>query len=223
MTVNGNVAFNGGDLLIEVDGETAIDQLTVVGNVTFNGGNIILRFGNGFAPPAGSTLEMADYLTTQSTSGLETTNFEVEGLQGPGGTEFEFEVDENGTVVTTTEAVPEFVEVLIDIRPGEPNIVAPASNQVFPVAILSTQDTPIFDATEVDPSTVTFGPDSASPVSTKTQLKDVDDDGDLDLRVWFRIKATGIACTDVSANMAGQTFAGTEFEASDDLIMLDCG
>jgi hypothetical protein len=222
MTVNGNVEFIGGQLVIEVDGATAVDKLNVVGEATFGGGEIVLSFGNGYAPPPGTSLELADYLETEATSGLETVEFEVEGLQGPDGTDFEFDVTADGTVTTTTEAVPEFVAALIAIRPNGPNFVDPASDQVFPVAILTTEDEPIFDATEVDPDTISFGPAGATPVSKKTRLKDVDHDGDLDLRVWFRIQETGISCGDVSATMSGQTYAGTDFEASDELITLDC-
>lgn len=222
MTVNGNTEFVGGRLIIEIDGETAVDQLIVLGDVTFGGGDIVLSFGNGFAPTAGTSLQVADYLTTQTISGIETVGVQVVGLQAPGGAEFEYVVDENGTVTTLTDAVPEFVQVRMDIRPGETNHVDPTSNQLFPVAILTTQDAPIFDATMVDPASLSFGPAGASPVAKKTRLKDVDGDGDLDLRVWFRIRATGISCTDVSADLLGQTFALTDFAANDGLVVDGC-
>jgi hypothetical protein len=51
----------------------------------------------------------------------------------------------------------------IDIKPGSfPNSINPRSKGVIPVAILTT-DT--FDATTVDPLSVTFGPDEA-PLSS---------------------------------------------------------
>ncbi len=74
--------------------------------------------------------------------------------------------------------------VPIDIKPGSfPNSINPDKNGVIPVAILGTAT---FDATQVDPDTVQFGPDGATKMHKKAHLEDVDGDGDTDMVLHFR-------------------------------------
>ena len=49
-----------------------------------------------------------------------------------------------------------------------------------------------------------------------------DEDGDLDLRLWFRVRDTGIACGDDSAELSGQTYEGTDISATDGLFVVSC-
>ena len=109
--------------------------------------------------------------------------------------------------------LPTIVE--IDVKPGSfPNSINVKSNGVIPVAVLTT-DT--FDAMEVDPATVTFGPDSAALAHSTAHLGDVNNDGDIDLLLHFRTQETGIRCDDIEASVVGQTFDGMPFEASDSI------
>ncbi|NIP23748.1 MAG: hypothetical protein GWN67_16365 [Phycisphaerae bacterium] len=78
---------------------------------------------------------------------------------------------------------PPICYVVIDIKPGsDPNPINPGSNGLVPVAILTTDE---FDASTVDPSTVTLaGADVAvrgKSDKTMARLEDVDGDGDDDL------------------------------------------
>jgi len=71
-------------------------------------------------------------------------------------------------------------EITIDIKPGgNPNNINLKSKGVVPVAVLTTED---FDASTVDPDTVTFA--GAEPV--RWTLDDVDDDGDKDMLFHFK-------------------------------------
>jgi hypothetical protein len=218
MTVDGNMTFTDGELRIEIDNSNSFDVLTVLGNLDFVDGIVVFEFGNGFGPSAG---DQFDFLHAATLTGTENLDYTFEGLQDG----FEFEVDSDGpnlSFTALTDGTPDFVEPQIEIRPGEPNEVNPGSNQLIPVAVLTTQDAPIFDATNVDPFTLAFGPGSASPDPKKVKLKDVDDDGDLDLRVWFRVQESGIACGDSTAELTGATFDGTDFSATDILITTGC-
>ncbi len=105
-----------------------------------------------------------------------------------------------GTLTITVTSFP----VSIDIKPGsDPNSINLKSKGVVPVAILTTPD---FDATEVVPETVVFGPGAAH--AEKSALEDVDDDGDLDMILHFKMQEIGLTEEDTEATLYGQTEAG---------------
>ena len=99
--------------------------------------------------------------------------------------------------------------VEIDIKPGsDPNSINPNSMGVVPVAILTTD---IFDATTVDPSTLSFmaAVDVAGdPNCVRHGLEDVDGDGDIDLVCKFPQKTTWITCDTTQGAIIGETFGG---------------
>ena len=101
--------------------------------------------------------------------------------------------------------------VEIDIMPGSsPNSINPGSQDVIPVAILTTPD---FDASHVNAEMVRFDPLGAWVVDWA--LEDVDSDGDLDMLLYFRTQDTGIRVGDTEAWLAGKTVDGWEIRASD--------
>lgn len=107
------------------------------------------------------------------------------------------------------------IVVSIDIKPGsDPNSINTKSSGVIPVAILSSTG---FDAGTVDTSTVTFGRTGteASPAVVPSSLEDVDDDGDLDMVLMFRVGETGLRAGDTSATLKGKTSDGGLFTGSD--------
>jgi hypothetical protein len=108
--------------------------------------------------------------------------------------------------------------VAIDIKPGSfPNSINPRSGGVIPVAVLTT---PTFNAASINPGSVTFGRNLASP--DKSALEDVDNDGDIDLLLHFRTQGTGIACGDTAASVAGQTYAAQTVKGSDSISTVGC-
>jgi hypothetical protein len=77
-----------------------------------------------------------------------------------------------------------------------------------------------FDATQVDPASVRFGPAEAEPMNDR--VIDVDSDGDLDQVFYFLTEETGIACGDTEATLIGVTFEGEAVSGSDSIITMGC-
>lgn len=110
-----------------------------------------------------------------------------------------------------------FVE--IDIKPfSKSNNINPKSRGVLRVAVLGSGE---FDATQVDSSTVRFGPRNASAVRD-SRVVDVNHDGYQDMLLYFDRKATGIRCADDSASLSGKTFGGRSFAGSDSIRTVGC-
>ncbi|HEX6865056.1 MAG TPA: hypothetical protein VF414_19655, partial [Thermoanaerobaculia bacterium] len=129
-----------------------------------------------------------------------------------------------GTVAADLSGIFEeecgLLQVLIDIKPGSfPNSINPRSKGVIPVAILTNPD---FDATQVDPLSVRFGPGGASEAHGKGHLEDVDGDGDIDLVLHFRTEIAAIPCGSTQATLTGETFGGQQFEGSDSVRTVGC-
>ncbi|MCH8921271.1 MAG: hypothetical protein IIA23_11300 [Chloroflexi bacterium] len=113
-------------------------------------------------------------------------------------------------------------EIEIDIKPGsDRNPVKLKSKGVIPVAILGSD---AFDVTTVDVTTLTFGPDGATPAHDLTDpvvyadhLKDVNGDGFTDLVSHYRTQDTGIATGDTEACLTGETTGDVAIWGCDDI------
>lgn len=115
---------------------------------------------------------------------------------------------------------PSVRAVEIDIKPGsDPNGVNVSSGGVIPVAVLSAAD---FDASSIDPSTVTFGPAEAGIAHTAGHIDDVNGDGYPDLLLHFDFEATGIACGDTSGSLTGKTYSGQAVAGADSVQPVPC-
>lgn len=117
-------------------------------------------------------------------------------------------------LLTMVAAYAQYTSVDIDIKPWScPNSINLKSRGVVPVAILSTSS---FDATTVDPATVTFGPGAASP-TTGGHIEDVNLDGVLDIVFQFNVQDTGITPGLTGANLWGQTYGGVTINGYDSI------
>jgi hypothetical protein len=101
------------------------------------------------------------------------------------------------------------IPVVIDIKPdGTPNPINLGSKGVVPVAILSTD---VFDATTVNPSTLSL---AASAVNIKgngspqSSFEDVNGDSRPDVVAHFPTQSLGLTKTSTSATLTGKTFSG---------------
>ena len=114
-----------------------------------------------------------------------------------------------GGYTMTFEVLPGPIPIKIDIAPG--NAINLGARGVIPVAILTTD---VFDAMQVDVTTLAFGPDSAGVAHQQGHVKQNSGQGNVDLIVHFRTEETGIACGDIEATLTGETYAGDAISGS---------
>ena len=127
----------------------------------------------------------------------------------------------NGTVDIGAYEFGDGVLAIVDIKPGKtPNSINLKSKGKIPVAILTTDTFLAFN--EVDPLSVEFGPAGATESHGRAHVKDVDDDGDMDLLLHFNTQETGIACGDIEATLTGMTFGGYSVIGADAINTVNC-
>ena len=133
---------------------------------------------------------------------------------------FDVVTGENASILTINVDVREAVQkVDIDIKPAsDPNGINPRSKGVIPVAVLGSMD---FDATQIDSSTVAFGPGGASAVHDG-HVEDVNGDSFDDMVFHFSTQETGIACGDTDATLTGETFGGDSITGIDTVKTAGC-
>ena len=108
----------------------------------------------------------------------------------------------------------------IDIKPGsDANAIDPMGRGVIPVAFLGSGS---FDVTDIDVTTLAFGPHGAYPAFDLTNpwvaffsFWDINHDGEKDLLAHFRTEETGIAFGDTEACATGELLDGRPFESCD--------
>ena len=123
--------------------------------------------------------------------------------------------------ILTAHVIPQ-TPVEIDILPGtSPNEINLGSQGTVPVAIFST-DT--FDATNVDPLTVTLAGASVElnkngkPMASSDE--DVNDDGLLDLVVHVSTEELQLSSSDTEATLQGKTYGGECIEGTDSVCIV---
>jgi hypothetical protein len=113
------------------------------------------------------------------------------------------------------------ITVSIDLRPDDPppTIVAPRSQGMLPVGILTTDS---FDATTITPGTIRLGPTGKEAAPVRVNRADVDRDGDTDLQVFFAVQELGVACGDKTLILRGRTTGEQEIEGSAPIVTEGC-
>ncbi len=129
--------------------------------------------------------------------------------------------EDPGVFATGTCSVTRIrTSVNIDIKPGsDPNSINPFSRGKIPVTILKTET---FDAIQIDPLTVEFGPGRATESHGRSHVKDINQDGDVDLVLHFNTQDTGIQCGDTEASLTGETWAGDPITGTDAIRTVKC-
>jgi hypothetical protein len=109
--------------------------------------------------------------------------------------------------------------VVIDIKPGsERNPLNLFSSGLIPVAILGSVT---FDVTDVDVTTLAFGPDGAAPAHPGGgHPKDVNNDGFTDLVSHYWTAETGLSLGDEETCVTGNTLDGAPIKGCDVVFTL---
>jgi hypothetical protein len=124
-----------------------------------------------------------------------------------------------GLIQLTSFTPRSFATIAIDILPGSnPKSVNPGSNGLIAVAVLGSAT---FDATQMNSSTVGFGPGNAAP-DRDGRVSDINGDGRADVVLQFQTKASGIQCGSNTASLHGKTFSGDSFEGSGSFRTVGC-
>lgn len=146
-------------------------------------------------------------------------------------------VDNDGashdTISVHEEAFTVYIRVEVAIKPEDngPNTINPRARGDVPVAVLTT---PAFDApARLDPSTLHFGdPDDvgfdatdtpaggATPSHSGGHVEDVDDDGDMDTLLHFRVQDADFDSADTEGQLAGLTDNGVPVFGTDSVHVL---
>jgi hypothetical protein len=120
--------------------------------------------------------------------------------------------DEPYTMYDALWNLEETVQIVgVDIKPGSfPNSINLGNNGVVPVAVLGSD---VFDATQIDPSTVVFA--GAAPSKGKMSFSDVNGDGYLDAVMHFETQSLALEDGDEDACVSGATTGGVAFQGCD--------
>ncbi|NIQ99186.1 MAG: hypothetical protein GTN78_03155, partial [Gemmatimonadales bacterium] len=105
------------------------------------------------------------------------------------------------------------IPVQIDVLPGESaNVIRLQPNRMITVAVLSGAG---FDARNVDPVSVVFGPGLGKETHSRGHWEDANGDGLIDLVLHFRCGETGIQPGETSVNLYGRLLNGEIIAGSD--------
>jgi len=136
-------------------------------------------------------------------------------------------LEKDGLFLSGNPLLNGMFEVTIDIKPSSfPNSIYLTSEGNLPVAILSG---PEFDASDVDPNTVTLGNGDGNdtPVAKNTKgklmanLEDIDQDGDIDLILHFETQALvengDLHHSTTHLILTGNTWQGDNLQGTDNI------
>ena len=94
------------------------------------------------------------------------------------------------------------------------------SNSKIPTQTVTILGSDTFDVTDVDATTLSFGPGGAAPNHQNVHYEDVNDDWLTDFLSHYATQETGIGFGDTKACLTGETLDGTPFQACDSISIL---
>ena len=172
------------------------------------------EFSSNFSLNA-AVIDLDDFGVAAGTM-IETIRIDNDSAAVPGGQTISSAICAVGALNSTAPVLA----IEIDVKPGAfPNRINPRSRGLIPVAILGSA---WFDVSDVDPSTLLFGPYSATPAHDLSKsgvfqdhMQDVDGDGFMDLVTHFWLQESGLGEADSEACLTGVTLSGMRFEGCD--------
>ena len=221
---NGAVGLNvapavdlvGQSRLVTVQNNLGVDDVDITIELLSHGGSQ-LSAGSASGSPLTFTLDAGQQ---------QQVDIDATGPPGP----LTFKVTAQGAGVTaelerTTQVIRQPVDLTIDIRPGNSqNQINPQSQQTVPVGILNTTQ---FDpVNELDRSTIRFGaagvpsPGGTGAAPQNIIEQDVDNDGDTDLFVLFKITNAGFQAGDTQGEVVAETTDGTFASGTDSVTIV---
>jgi hypothetical protein len=112
--------------------------------------------------------------------------------------------DRDGFVACDIGAV-EFIAHVVEIDVTREGVFNTHSNQKVTVDVLGT---PAFDVQEIDLSSIRLGATGYEAEPAQSSFKDIDRDGDVDLRLGVRAAALEVDCTSPVVALTGKTLSG---------------
>ncbi len=166
--------------------------------------------------------DVQEQLTVQVPVGMQTVDFDSSWQNLNSVTVM---VNNEGNVGFSVSAYDNFVvsdgpvSINIDVLPGDAaNKVYPNKTGKLPVAVLSSAE---FDATQVNPATMTFGLGEATPAAALV-ISNVDGFFGPDATTKFLVEESGIFCNDTEVTLNGETYAGEPFSGTGFIDASDC-
>jgi hypothetical protein len=184
---------------------------------SFSGPGFSVRFG---CSTCGVPVTVGFFDTIQSSGGRLSAAKEAE-LQSMldlfGAKVVRIAVSLSGTDVSISSSVR---AVGLDLKPGgAENSFNPRSRGMIGIAILTT---PTFDASLIDETSLRFGVTGHEATAHHAVLEDVDNDGDMDLLVFFRSQTTNIDCDTLFTYLSGETSTGQAIAGTDSVAIVGC-
>ncbi len=114
----------------------------------------------------------------------------------------------------------------IEIKPWDnANEISPDSDEPIIALVLGASiasgASVDFDAAQINPATLRFGPAKAA-ISGAQGVIDLNGDGIQDYAGTFATQDTGIFCADTEATLIGQTYSGLRIHGTDNITTVDC-
>jgi hypothetical protein len=219
--------FDGGFISYEVISPVPLSEVgSGFGRIQISGNGLNVTFDYGAYPAIPSNESWTKYLVPMNAAAWKTTQPVWENvLSNVTSMTIILEPWNGYSIKFDNFKLQSFLEIAIDIKPGDDTNSINLRSKTVPVAILSST---YFDApteVEIDRLSLTFGSKGDEQSLSSCQFrkpKDVNGDGLKDLVCQFSIKDTGFRCGDVGGILRGTTVTGTLFEGSQNVLIAPC-